>query len=61
MYIYYIYNLARNPEIGQGLERILSCGACKPDGPMIIVDSEAPPFFYFLLMYTEDKKSKSLA
>ena len=27
----YIYNLARTPEIGQGLGRILSCGACKPE------------------------------
>ena len=26
----YIY-LARTPEIGQGLERILSCGARKPE------------------------------
>ena len=28
---YIIYNLARTPEIGQGLGRILSCGACKPE------------------------------
>ena len=27
----YIYNLARTPEIGQGLGRILSCVACKPE------------------------------
>ena len=30
MYIY-IYNLARTPEIGQGLGRIPSCGARKPE------------------------------
>ena len=29
-YIYSIY-LARTPEIGQGLGRILSCGARKPE------------------------------
>ena len=28
---YNIYNLARTPKIGQGLGRILSCGACKPE------------------------------
>ena len=27
----YIYNLARTPEMGQGLGRILSCGARKPE------------------------------
>ena len=27
----YIYNLARTPEIGQGLGRILSCGARKQE------------------------------
>ena len=39
--------MARTPEIGQGLGRILSCGARKQDsdGPTIIVDSEPPPFF----------------
>ena len=37
--------LARTPEIGQGQRRILSCGARTDlDGPMIIVDSEPPPF-----------------
>ena len=45
MYIY----LARTPEIGQGLGRILSCGARKPEQTLmdllIIVDSEPPPFF----------------
>ena len=33
--LYYIYKvylyMARTPEIGQGLGRILSCGACKPE------------------------------
>ena len=42
----YIY-LARTPEIGQGLGRILSCGARKPEQTwvhlLIIVDSEPPP------------------
>ena len=28
---YFIYNLTRKPEIGQGLGRILSCGARKPE------------------------------
>ena len=39
--------LARTPEIGQGLGRILSYGASKSDldKPMIIMDSEPPPFF----------------
>ena len=38
--------LARTPEIGPGLGRILSCGARTDlDGPMIIIDAEPPPFF----------------
>ena len=31
IYIYIYIYLARTPEIGQGLGRILSCGACKPE------------------------------
>ena len=39
---YIIIILARTPEIGKGLGRILSCEERKP---MIIMDSEPTPFF----------------
>ena len=49
LYIYIYIYLARTPEIGQGLGRILSCGARKPEQTymdlLIIVDAEPPPFF----------------
>ena len=46
MLVLTLKSLARTPEIGQGLERILSCGDRKQDldGPTIIVD-EPPSFF----------------